>query len=75
MTESHPQPEQQHAAPQEKLSEEDLARVAAYLNLPQHQRERKPFRPWLLLTVLFVIVTGLSALSALYAKIHGVPLQ
>lgn len=60
-------------APQNKLSEEDMARVAQYLNSPLHRRERKPFRPWLLLIFLMALVTGLSLLSLLYAKIHGIP--
>lgn len=59
--------------PQKKLSDEDMARVAEYLNSPLHQRERKPFRPWLLLIFLMVLVTGLSLLSLLYAKMHGIP--
>ena len=59
--------------PQKKLSDEDMARVAEYLNSPLHQRERKPFRPWLLLIFLMAVVTGLSLLSLLYAKMHGIP--
>lgn len=54
-----------------KLSEEDLARVAEYLNSPVHQVERRPFRPWLLLLVLTLAVSFLSALSVLYAWWHG----
>ncbi len=61
------------SAPQKKLSDEDMARVTEYLNLPQHQHERRPFRPLLLLVFLMVVVTGLSLLSLLYAKTHGVP--
>jgi hypothetical protein len=58
-----------------KLSDEDMARVASYLNSPLHRQERKPFRPWFLLLFLMIVVTGLSVLSTLYAWIHGVPLQ
>lgn len=58
-----------------KLSEEDMARVSAYLNSPVHSRERPPFRPWVLMLVLTVVVTGLTALSLLYAWYHGVPAQ
>lgn len=61
------------SAPQKKLSDEDMARVTEYLNSPLHQRERKPFRPIVLLVFLMVLVTGLSLLSLLYAKIHGIP--
>ena len=61
-------------APQKQLSDEDMARVAEYLNSPLHRLERKPFRPWLLLGFLMALVTGLSLLSLLYAEIHGIPL-
>ncbi|HQQ64289.1 MAG TPA: DUF3094 family protein [Pseudomonadales bacterium] len=59
--------------PEKKLSDEDLARVNEYLNSTVHQYERAPFRPWLLMTVLTVIVTGLTVISLIYAWIHGVP--
>jgi hypothetical protein len=58
-----------------KLSEEDMARVSAYLNSPVHRYERAPFRPWVLMLVLTIVVTGLTALSLLYAWYHGVPAQ
>jgi hypothetical protein len=57
--------------PASKLSEEDIARVNAYLNSPVHRRERAPFRPWVLMLVLSIVVTGLTALSLLYAWQHG----
>ena len=56
-----------------KLSDEDLARVAEYLNSPAHRRERAPFRPWALMLILMAIVMGLTALSLLYAWQHGAP--
>ncbi len=59
--------------PHKKLSDEDMARVAEYLNSPVHRHERKPFRPWLLMLVLTIAVTGLTAISMLYAWIHGIP--
>jgi hypothetical protein len=58
--------------PGKKLSDEDLARVAQYLNSPVHKRERAPFRPGMLLLVLMAAVTFLSALSVWYAWLHGV---
>ncbi len=57
---------------EKKLSEEDMARVAQYLNSPGHRGERAPFKPWLLLSFLTVLVTILSALSMWYAWMHGV---
>ena len=48
-----------------RLTPEDQRRVDQYLQAPQHQVERKPFRPWLLLCVVLVVVIGLGALSRL----------
>jgi hypothetical protein len=55
-----------------KLSSEDQARVDAYLNSPVHRYERRPFRPWLLMLVLTIVVVGLTVLSLLYAWQHGI---
>lgn len=55
-----------------KLSEEDMARVAEYLNSPAHRRERAPFRPWTLMLVLSIVVIGLTVLSLVYARLHGI---
>lgn len=57
---------------QKKLSEEDMQRVAAYLQSPVNQVERKPFRPWALLAGWFVIVSLLSVISLWYAWYRGV---
>ncbi|HSC75976.1 MAG TPA: DUF3094 family protein [Pseudomonadales bacterium] len=57
--------------PAAKLSEEDMARVTEYLNLPHLRRERPPFRPWILMLVLTIIVVGMTILSLLYAAQHG----
>jgi len=54
-----------------KLSDEDMARVSEYLNLPHHRRERAPFRPWLLMLVLTIVVIGMTVISLLYAAQHG----
>ena len=48
-----------------RLTPEDQRRVDQYLQAPQHQVERKPFRPWLLLGVVLVVVIGLGVLSRL----------
>lgn len=47
------------------LKPDDQERVEEYLRLSQHRVERKPFRPWLLLCVVLVVVIGLGALSRL----------
>ena len=43
-----------------RLTPEDQQRVDDYLRAPQHQVERRPFRPWLLLLVVLAIVIGLG---------------
>lgn len=48
---------------EDKLSREDLDRVAHYLRSPIHQVERKPFRPWLMMLSLVAVVILLSLLS------------
>ena len=48
-----------------RLKPDDHERVEEYLRLSQHRVERKPFRPWLLLCVVLVVVIGLGALSRL----------
>ncbi len=58
--------------PPAKLSEEDMARVAEYLNSPNHRNERAPFRPWVLLLVLTLAVSVVSAVSMFYAWQQGI---
>ncbi|EPJ85309.1 MULTISPECIES: DUF3094 family protein [Pseudomonas] len=48
-----------------RLNPEDQQRVEEYLQAPQHQVERRPFRPWLLLIVVVFVVVGLGLLSRL----------
>ncbi|WP_341960045.1 DUF3094 family protein [Pseudomonas sp. RC10] len=48
-----------------RLNPDDQKRVEEYLQAPQHQVERRPFRPWLLLAVVLVVVIGLGLLSRL----------
>ncbi|MBT8140100.1 MAG: DUF3094 domain-containing protein [Gammaproteobacteria bacterium] len=70
---SRPEPKREAAAAKqerdgeagEKLSAEDLERVARYLRSPVHQVERKPFRPWLMMLLLLATVGALSLLSLL----------
>ena len=54
-----------------QLSEEDMARVEEYLSLPIHQVERKPYRPWVLLLGLWVVVAALGGVSLLFAWMNG----
>ncbi|GFM67676.1 DUF3094 domain-containing protein [Pseudomonas cichorii] len=48
-----------------RLNPDDQRRVQHYLNAPQHQVERRPFRPWLLLVLVIAVVIGLGFLSRL----------
>ena len=48
-----------------RLKPDDQERVEEYLRLTQHRVERKPFRPWLLLGVVLIVVIGLGLLSRL----------
>lgn len=50
-----------------RLSPEDQQRVKQYLSAPQHQVQRKPFRPWLLLLLVIAVTIGLGLLSRLLA--------
>lgn len=46
-----------------RLYPEDQARVDEFLRTGVNSVERKPFRPLILLAVVFIAVTGLSLLS------------
>jgi hypothetical protein len=52
-----------------RLNPEDQRRVEEYLQAPQHRVERRPFRPWLLLILLVVVVSGLGLLSRLLSHL------
>ncbi|GIX29919.1 MAG: hypothetical protein KatS3mg124_0391 [Porticoccaceae bacterium] len=54
-----------------RLSEEDLKRVEEYLASPVHRVERKPFRPWLLLFWLWVVVSALGLFSWWLGHFYG----
>ncbi|SEM92508.1 Protein of unknown function [Pseudomonas sp. ok272] len=48
-----------------RLNPDDQQHVEAYLRLSQHQVERRPFRPWMLLVVVLGVTIGLGLLSRL----------
>ncbi|MCO6059482.1 DUF3094 domain-containing protein [Metapseudomonas lalkuanensis] len=52
-----------------RLTPEDQQKVDQYLNLPQHQVERQPFRPWRLLWIVLAIVVALGILSRLLSRL------
>ena len=55
-----------------RLHPEDQAKVDEFVSTGVNSVERKPFRPFRLLLFLVVVVTGLSALSLLLARVSGV---
>ncbi len=55
-----------------RLSEEDQAKVDAFLSSGVNATERKPFRGFRLFLILVVIVSSLTALSLLLARTEGV---
>ena len=55
-----------------QLSDEDQARVDQYLVSGFNDTERKPFRPLRMMAMLLVVVSGLSGLSLLIARMNGV---
>jgi len=48
---------------QGQLYPEDMERVQKYLSSPIHSVERKPFRPWLLIAGVWVLIVVLGLLS------------
>ena len=54
-----------------QLGEDDLRRVERYLSSPIHQVQRKPFRPWLLLLWLWVVVGVLGLVSWGFGRLEG----
>ncbi|WP_123712676.1 DUF3094 family protein [Sinobacterium caligoides] len=55
-----------------KLSAGDKRRVEVYLSSGFNRTQRKPFRPWRLLAVLLIVMTGLSVASIVIARWSGV---
>lgn len=55
-----------------KLSPEDQARVDSVITRGVNSVERKPFRVWVLLGVILLVLTLLSLFSFLLAWMHGV---
>ncbi|MEH6607229.1 MAG: DUF3094 family protein [Pseudomonadales bacterium] len=55
-----------------KLSDEDMARVEAYLKTGYNVTDRKPFRPFRLALFLIGVVTCISVGSLLIARLNGI---
>ena len=52
-----------------RLTPEDQRRVDQYLQAPQHQVERRPFRPGLLLVLVVGVTVVLGLLSRLLSML------
>ncbi|WP_460120781.1 DUF3094 domain-containing protein [Pseudomonas sp. S2_C03] len=46
-----------------RLNPDDQKHVEEYLQLSQHQVERRPFRPWMLLVMVLAVTISLGLLS------------
>jgi len=46
-----------------KLSAEDMQRVKKYLNSGFNTTQRKPFRPWVLLAIIWAVIAALGSIS------------
>jgi len=55
-----------------RLSDEDQAKVDVFIQSGYNATERRPFRPLLLLLVLWVVVSLLGFIAWFYAKQMGV---
>ncbi len=55
-----------------QLTPEDQARVDAVTHRGVNSVERKPFRVWILLGVILLVLTMLSGVSFLIARLQGV---
>jgi hypothetical protein len=58
-------------AKENKLSSEDMERVEKYLNSGFNRSERKPFRGWILLIIVWVIIGVLGSVSWYIGKGSG----
>lgn len=54
-----------------KLYEEDQQKVNDVLSRGVYRVDRKPFRPWLLLGAIFVMLGIITVASYLIATFHG----
>jgi hypothetical protein len=55
----------------DKLSAEDVARVKKYLSSGFNKTERKPFRGWTLLAIIWAVVTALGVASWFIGRQYG----
>ena len=63
--------ERQDRSYENELYPEDQKKVDEFTSTGINSVERKPFRPMLMMGLLIVVVTGLSAISLLLARYAG----
>lgn len=56
---------------EKQLSEEDMERVRSVINSGYNRTERKPFRPLILLGVIWIVVAILGGISWMIGKNSG----
>lgn len=54
-----------------QLNAEDQARVDEYLNSGFNKTEKKPYHPWILLLILFVVVSVMGFFAIWFADYMG----
>jgi len=55
-----------------QLSEEDQDRVNQYLSSGFNRTEKKPYHPWILLFILFIVVSGMGYFAIWFTKYMGI---
>lgn len=55
-----------------QLNDEDQARVDEYLNSGFNKTEKKPYHPWILLSVLFLVVTAMGLFALWLTAFVGI---
>jgi len=55
-----------------QLNAEDQARVDEYLNSGFNKTEKKPYHPWILLLILFIVVSAMGLFAIWFANYMGI---
>jgi hypothetical protein len=55
-----------------QLSEEDQDRVNEYLSSGYNKTEKKPYHPWILLLILFLVVSAIGFFALWFTKFMGI---
>lgn len=55
-----------------QISDEDQALVNEYLSTGYNKTEKKPYHPWILLLILFVVVSAMGFFAIWLADFMGI---